>query len=307
MSSYFTATNNNNGARRGGTEDESETEGSTSESQVRYQVAAYPKMDCFEGDAAKAECFLEKFNHRASVLKWTEEEKMIQFSMHLGLAAWSWYRTVTATKWSTVEDAFRRKYCPSMRVEVAIARIAHMRQKEKESLTDYVTRFEQEARHGKEGLTTGILTRMFLQSIKPALKEKALSRLEGKRDWYEMLEELYEINSLWGLDEVEPHRKSHGMAHAAVAQEDDTEGFQQIIVAIRDLENKMERGQQGLVQRISVLEGLENRPGERGEPLKVSAPVRNSFQLRKCYACDQVGHKVKDCPIVKAGKAAGSQ
>lgn len=92
MDSFFPKTNNNtnpanNGARRGGTDDESETEGSTALDKVRYQASAYPKLECFEGEAAKAECFLEKFNHRAAVMRWSEDEKTIQFFMHLGLAA----------------------------------------------------------------------------------------------------------------------------------------------------------------------------------------------------------------------------
>ena len=239
------------------------TETTTESSQHSSRKGRAPPLDCFTGTNSEItfEDWLPSLERVAKWNDWSREDTLIQLAGYLkgrALQEWLLLSEEDRKTWNTATTALRKKLEIKSKV-MAAQDFRHIRQKEKESVADFIYRMEKE--------------------FHVAYKNDMLSQETREAFLYGQLQ-----------DGLHPELMQNPSVSGALT-------YQELCMAARNEEKRQAELQKRRMYQFVRREQLQpvGRQNTAKQQQTNRQPVQFTNSSKQCYNCGKFGHMAKDC------------
>ena len=280
-----------------------------------------PPVDSFSGETTGItfDDWYPSLQRAADWNQWTDRDTLIQLAGHLRGRALQEWTLLRESEKGTLQDAvtsLRSRLDPGSRALVA-QDFRHAAQREGETVADYISRLEQLFRraYGREGMADETRDTLLHGQLQEGLhyelmkapavsgshtyRELCLAARNEEKRVAELAKRRHYKKSTWEQPESLP--PEHGHPDGSKAAHAPNLDFSQRPRPNYDRYSRTQgpeprNGRCQMDQGAQLAQDHRSRPGPgrghfvRGQPLG----------RKRCYECNEVGHMVKDCPLLKS-------
>ncbi|GBG67051.1 hypothetical protein CBR_g78832 [Chara braunii] len=254
-------------------------------------------------DGANITEFLIDYENLATLLKWTEEEKMDHLGQHVSLSLGRDIMTIVATSgsWKETRNEMMRKYLKAKKMATE-AELAAVHRKNYTTYNDFLRAFTLVALR-IPGVTDLIMSKYFLKQFSEFDKDKILSayqqisKFEYTRDVdFSTVTDLAEKTVV--TETLALLKEGEVIDLTGKTRDKVKKGIESLHERVHGVDNKIERVENALL----VIQVQVSRPPLPPQEAVVPATVaKRGFGRRdpaneQCKYCTMVGHFVRACP-----------